>query len=117
MNRIQTLMQKLNISEQEAIELVAYDKSIDQNVKQLPFDLTDEQQKIAKKMSNSETHKKVTRNITKKIDAEKADVFMALVENLQSTYCDVTIINEGREVEFFSTSGKKYKIVLSCPRK
>lgn len=113
---IKYLMKKLDISEQEAIELIQFDKDVNSGI--IKDELTKEQKAVIKKMTNAETHKKTERKATpKKIVEEKAQVFNDLINDLEKkSYEEIKILNPNREVEFLF-KGKKFKIVLSMPRK
>ena len=52
MDKVTNLMEKLGISKEDAEKLIIYDKMVDQN-KPTPYDLTKEQQKIAKNYTKS----------------------------------------------------------------
>lgn len=123
---IQKLMEKLNISEAEAIELMEADKAIDKGEKL--FELTQEQKETEKKMRQADRAvnaygKEVKRE--RKADDDKRFLIDTLVwalttdiEHSGDNVCaeNVNIINPEREVEF-TYNGKKYKVVLSAPRK
>lgn len=110
------LMKKLNITEQEALELIEFDKDV--NSGKIKDELTKEQKAVIKKMTNSSTHKKTERKpAPKKVVAEKEKLFLKLVDDLEmNSYEEIKILNPNREVEFLF-EGKKFKIVLSMPRK
>ena len=104
---------KLGLSEKEIAEVVETDKRIDKGEKL--FDLPEELVKGAKKARMSGNTKGYTRE--KKVD----DTKRGLIELLTSVIAEqpacnsLTVDNPEREFNFL-WGGKKYKIVLSCPR-
>ena len=124
--KIHQLMIKLDISRNEAIELMCADKAIDKGEKL--FELSQEGKQVEKQMRQADRAvnaygKKVQRE--RKADDDKRfliDTFVwALTTDIEhsgdNVYAEnVNIINPEREVEFIY-NGKKYKIVLSAPRK
>ena len=122
---IAQLMQKLDITEAEAIQLLEDDKAIDRGVKL--FELTEEQKQAEKKAKATGT--RTVYNFQKrerKADNDKRMIINYLQSTLknwfqsnsQCTYNACTnfeIVNPEREF-LFTYNGKKYKIVLSAPR-
>lgn len=111
------LMHKLDISKDEAIDLINADKRIDKGEKL--FELTDEQQK-ASKQARISPRKPTVYNFSKrerKQDTEKIDLFNFLKDSLQSQedISNIEIVNLGRELTFLKNN-RKFKIVLSLPR-
>ena len=113
-------MKTLNISEAEARELMAYDEAIDHG-KPTEFDLTPEQKKVAKKMTNCD-HKKQTgtnykfqKRERKKNDA-KADLIAFLAEALGEKVAELQIVNEERQLSF-NYEGNAYELTLIQKRK
>lgn len=112
------MMKNLDLTRDEAIELINEDKEIDRmtSMKSINSDLTDEQKKASKQargVARKPSTKKSVRE--KKVDNDKLAI-MEKISNALDNATDVNIINAEREMEFF-VNGKKYKIVLSCPRK
>ena len=62
--RVEMLMKKLGCTEEEALDLIAYDKAVDKGQK-TQYDLTDEQKKVEKAMKNSDVHAKTEQKVTK----------------------------------------------------
>lgn len=112
-------MRILEISEEEAIEVLKADEEIDKGAKH--FELTADQKKAEKKMRGvaravNAYGKEVTRERTADID--KRELISALAE-LMENYSDnavVDVTNPEREINF-TKNGRKFKIVLSAPRK
>lgn len=112
-------MRILEISEEEAIEVLKADEEIDKGAKH--FELTADQKKAEKKMRGvaravNPYGKEVTRERT--ADLDKKELISALAELLEN-YSDnavVDVTNPEREINF-TKNGRKFKIVLSAPRK
>ena len=109
-------MTALNISREEAIQLIEDDKAIDRGAKM--FELDPELEKGAKKARNAGNCKGYTKptNREKKVDNDKRFLIETLELALSPFAENVEIANPEREMTF-THNGKKYKIVLSCPRK
>lgn len=118
---ILNLMKTLNITREEAIELDEYDDDVNHG-KKTEYDLTPEQEAVARKMTrveNNAKHKNVIRerkpNVVKEsIIAELANFFK---EDAQSqVFEDVIIANKSRKINF-SVNGVDYTIDLIEHRK
>ena len=117
-DKILLMMKNLDITREEAIELIEEDKKIDRmtSMKEIDNDLTDEQKEVVKKArrgSSGSKHKTTTKREKKKDDL-KASIIADIISVLNAD--DVNIINAEREIEFFKND-RKFKIVLSVPRK
>lgn len=113
---IQSHMEKLKISREEAIALIEDDKRIDKG--EDLFKLTPEQAKASKKARNivADKRKRASPKREKKTDNDKADLIQTIVDSLKEKgITEFNVINQEREFEFWE-NGRKYKIVLSCPR-
>ena len=126
MATVQKLMQVLGVSEEEAREILATDKAIEQGAD--PFPLTDAEEKASKEARRAEQDKATRKQTarTKKVDANKQTIinrFVATLENWfisnnQCTYnacTNIEMVNPEREFTFIY-NGIKYKVVLSAPR-
>ena len=112
--KIQKLMKSLNISREEAIELMEEDKAIDRGEKL--YELPKELQAGAKKARQAD-RKKTTVKREKKPKPEKEELCSAMMDGLRELGLDeINIINPEREFEFHK-DGVRYKVILSCPRK
>ena len=114
--KVKKLMKILNITEAEALEVIATDKEIDRGAKL--FELPDELKAGAKKARQAD--RKTNYNFAKrerKTDNEKAFLISSMVELLENVADGgaVDVANAEREFTFFYKS-RKYKVVLSCPR-
>ena len=117
-DKILLMMKNLDITREEAIELIEEDKKIDRmkSMKEIDNDLTDEQKEVVKKArrgSSGSKHKTTTKREKKKDDL-KASIIADIISVLNAD--DVNIINAEREIEFIKND-RKFKIVLSVPRK
>ena len=117
--KIHQLMMKLDINRNEAIELMFADQAIDKGEKL--FELSQEGKQVEKQMRQADRAvnaygKKVQRE--RKVDDVKSGLIELLTNVIQEQpMCNsLTVINAEREFEFM-WAGKKYKVVLSAPRK
>ena len=112
--RIQKLMKSLNISREEAIELMEEDKRIDKGEKL--YELPDELKAGAKKARQAERKKTETKR-EKKPKPEKEELCSAMMDGLRELGIeDFEVLNPEREFVFHK-GGVKYKVTLACPRK
>lgn len=123
--QVETLMRKLNISEAEALQVIADDKAIDKGEKL--FELTDEQKKVAKKMTNfdGKNRKKpmvldLKQSKTRQKNATKGAIIAELVtffnENSQFSVENLEILNDERQFAF-KIGEETYEITLIQKRK
>ena len=95
-------LKNLGLTDKEVAKVLADDEKIDKGAKK------------ARNAGNCKGYTKST-NREKKVDTDKQKLIADLLSGIP--YAEtVNIINAEREVEF-TYNGKKYKIVLSCPRK
>lgn len=111
-------LKNLGLTDEEVAEVLADDEKIDKGAKL--FELPKELEEGAKKARNAGNCKGYTKpkERKKKMDINKLAIIQNLGEIAENMADDRTInvINPEREFEFVY-NGKKYKIVLSCPRK
>ena len=111
--KIQKLMKSLNISREEAIDLIEEDKRIDKGEKL--YELDPELEKGAKKARQAD-RKKTEVKRERKPKPEKAEICSAMMEGLAELGVeDFNITNPEREF-LFTHNGTKYKVTLACPR-
>ena len=111
--KIQKLMKSLNISREEALELMEDDKEIDRGAKM--FELPDELKAGAKKARQAD-RKATTTKRERKPKPEKAEICSAMMDGLRELGVeDFNITNAEREF-LFVHNGTKYKVTLACPR-
>ena len=115
MATVQKLMQVLGVSEEEAREILATDKAIEQGAD--PFPLTDAEEKASKEARRAEQNKAARKQTTKpkKVDADKAEIISVLDDALCDLVDNVEVINPEREILFYFNE-RKFKITLSAPR-
>jgi len=112
--QIQKLMKSLNISREEALEVIAEDKRIDRGEKL--YELDPELEKGAKKARQAD-RKQTTTKREKKPKPEKEEICSAMMDGLRELGVeDFEILNPEREF-IFHKDGTKYKVTLACPRK
>ena len=115
-SKVEKLMRVLNLTEQEALEVIECDKRIDRGEKL--FELT-EDQKVAEKQARLTGERKSTKTTKreKKVDNQKQDIVATMVGSIINVFgVRVDVANEEREFEF-ELNDRKFKVVLSCPRK
>lgn len=114
-------LRKLGLTEEEITEIIATDKAIDRGAD--PFPLTDEQKKVAKKMTTSDTKTKKTAPTVYKFEQKKtrkenatkggiiAELAKFLIENSEFAPELVEITNKERQIAF-EVAGQKYELTL-----
>jgi hypothetical protein len=104
----------LGLSEEEVADVLDTDRRIDKGEKL--FDLPKELEEGAKKArmsGNCNGYTKTARE--KKVDEDKKFLMEIITDEISNHAQCFTIVNAERELTF-TYNGKKYKIVLSCPR-
>ena len=109
-------MKSLDISRDEALEIIADDEQIDKGVKL--FEQSAEQKKASKKYTKvskavNAYGKKVER--VRKADNDKRELIDILAESLAQLEIEHTVDNIEREINLLYNN-RKFKIVLSAPR-
>lgn len=118
--QMETIMKNLHVSQEEAEEIMAFDKEVDRmtSLKQINSDLTEDQQKALKKMKNGTGRAIATKPVKreKKANVAKKDIISNLTGAVMAQGAtDLNITNDEREFTFMM-NGVKYKVVLSAPR-
>ena len=118
---IERNMKLLDISREEATQMLEDDRRIDKGEKL--FTLTPEQEKASKKARQADRKKKTTvykfdtSKRKKPENKEKQIIITTLTESVEKLGAEnLDVTNNEREF-FFELNGTKYKIVLSMPRK
>lgn len=114
-------LKNLGLTDEEIADVLETDKRIDKGEKL--FELDKELEKGAKKARNAGNCKGYTKptNREKKVDEDKRELIYIIKNALINPLCgnlpveNLEIANPEREMTF-THNGKKYKIVLSCPR-
>lgn len=113
--KIQKLMKSLNISREEAIQVIEDDKAIDRGAKM--FELDPELEKGAKKARQAERKVSTTPvKREKKAKPEKAEICSAMMNGLKALGVDEFTVNNPEREFVFIHNGTKYKVTLACPR-
>ena len=112
-DRQKQALRKCGIPEAEWAELEATDKRIDRGEKL--FELDPELEKGAKKARQADRKPAERKPREKKIDCEKRTLLTLLYEAILPFCESYEVTNPEREFSF-THNGKKYKVVLSCPR-
>lgn len=114
-------LKNLGLTDEEVAKVLADDEKIDKGAKL--FELPKELEQGAKKARNAGNCKGYTKstNREKKVDEDKRELIYIIKNALTNPLCgnlpveNLEIANPEREMTF-THNGKKYKIVLSCPR-
>lgn len=123
--RIAEIMQKLQCSESEAIDILESDKAIDQGQKL--FELSDHQKKVSKQARQIARKPTEQKNKAKKEDNDKRGFMRELVQFLETSGAiNIELTNPERQVDFeleFTNPKteqkefRKHRLVFSAPRK
>lgn len=115
------IMNGLKCSEDEAREILAYDKAVEHDEK-TPYDLTPEQMRIARqaaRVSRKPTIYKLNKR-TRKPNATKGTIIAAVAEWLNATEIfsaeNIEITNKERQIKF-SSAGEVFELTLVQKRK
>ena len=112
-DRQKEALRKCGIPEAEWAEIEATDKEIDRGAKL--FDLDPELEAGAKKARQADRKPTERKPREKKADCEKRTLLTLLYESILPFCQSYEVTNPEREFSF-THNGKKYKVVLSCPR-
>lgn len=116
MDRMEHLMKTLDLTEQEAREMLADDAKIEKGADLFP--LSQEQKATEKKMRQADrkptAYKFTTRE--RKPNLAKREIIQTLDDALCDIADNVTVTNVERQIDF-ELDGVRYRIVLSAPRK
>lgn len=119
--RIEKMMKNLDISREEAIQLIADDEAVDKMTKasDINADLTEEQKAVIKEARKAD-RKPTVYNFnkrTRKADNEKAELVEMLAEALKGFgVLDLEIVNAEKLITF-AVGGNNYKLDLIKQRK
>jgi hypothetical protein len=112
--QIQKLMKTLNISEEEARQVIEDDRRIDKGEKL--FELSAELEAGAKKARQADRKKSDTSvKRERKSDNDKAELVAVIAEAVKTAGAEINVTNAEREIEL-RYNDRKFKIVLSAPR-
>lgn len=119
--KVEKIMRLLQCTEEEALDVIETDKIIDKGGR-TKYDLTKEQEKVAKKMSavKDRRAKDTENNKRGKVRAEnptKADLINFLYENLKNYNCNsLNITNKERQIAF-AVGDNDFELTLVQKRK
>lgn len=118
--KIVEIMNLLNCTEEEAIQVIADDKAIDKGQK-MSFDLTPEQEKVARSYAKTSTH-----TITQKVERKRkenptkagiiSELANFLTKDSENAVENVEIINKERQLSF-KIGENVFEIILTQKRK
>lgn len=113
---VEKLMKKLGCTEAEALEIIEADKAIDKGAKL--FELSDEQKKASKEATRADSKPRSKPTVKeKKADADKLHLMRVIETAIKyNPHCDSYEATNPEREAVFHFKGRKYKIVLSCPR-
>jgi len=112
--RIAHLMKTLDLTEEQARQMIADDDAIEKG-KDL-FPLTDEQKKASKQARSTGTRTYTFTQRERKEDIDKRELMTALAQCVTAFDEHPTITNAERQIDF-THNGRHFRIVLSAPRK
>ena len=116
--RIKDIMKKLDCTREEAIQILEDDDEIEHGADL--FKLTPEQEKVSKQarsVDRKPAKQKAKRE--RKADEEKREIISALDEAIVNI-CDcekIEITNIERQIDWTTSEGRRFRLILSCPRK
>lgn len=116
--RIKDIMKKLECTREEALQILEDDDAIEHG--EDLFKLSPEQEKVSKQarsVDRKPAKQKVKRE--RKADVEKREIIQALDEAIVNI-CDcesIEVTNIERQIDWVTSDGRKFRVVLSCPRK
>ena len=117
--RIAALMKSLDLSREEAIELLNEDKEVDRmDMGQVDNDLTADQKQTIKKMRKADRTPTAYKwkKPERKPNEEKRELIHLLETAVATSVDELTVTNPERQIDFVYNN-TRYSIVLSAPRK
>lgn len=112
--RIAQIMKTLDLTREEAIEMLADDEDIEHD-KPKSFDLPKDKQKIVAQYTRTTSGKKQERRVTHKDDFDKQDLIETIAKALETTVENLVIANKEREITFLF-NGAEYSVTLTKHR-
>lgn len=111
--QITEMMKKLDLTRDEAIEMLMEDEAIDKmSMKEVNSDLTDEQKKVIKKVSSTQSKPREKIKRERKVDEEKKFLIECIIRGLEST-AETSDIQTKTETEInFGAFGNQYTLKL-----
>ena len=111
--QIAHLMKTLDLTEDEAREMLADDEAIEKGADLFP--LTAEQEKASKKARSTGTRTYTFTKRERKADNDKRALIYSLAQCVMDFDKTLTITNAERQIDF-TYNGRAFRIVLSAPR-
>jgi len=112
--RIAHLMKTLNLTREEALQMIADDEAIDHGADLFP--LSAEQEKASKKARGTGTRTYTFTKRERKADNDKRELITMIFNALDYEADEKpTITNVERQIDF-NYHGRQFRIVLSAPR-
>lgn len=108
------LMRTLGISRAEAEELVAYDEMIERHEK-TEYDLTEEQEKVAKQYINSNSYSAHKKKTPRKIENVDREIVMTKLLDALEEFENTQVTIPSRQIDF-SYNGEDYYVSLMKKR-
>ena len=107
------MMKTLDLTREEAIEMLMEDEAIDKmSMKEVNSDLTDEQKKVIKKVSSTQSKPREKVKRERKVDEEKKFLIECIIKGLEST-AETSDIQTKTETEInFGAFGNQYTLKL-----
>ena len=111
--QIENAMKALDLTREEAIEMLAEDEEIDHGAN--PHPLTAEQEKASKKARSTGTRTYTFTKRERKPDNDKRELIERLWVEIFKLDCYAKVENPERQIDFHF-NGRHFRIVLSAPR-
>lgn len=116
MDRVEVIMKTLDLTREQALELLEDDKRIDRGEK-MDFDLAPEEEKNAKKYTRADTKKHAASGKKPREDDEKTAIIEQLFEFLsENSYENVEILNKSQKIGF-KLGENSFSLTLTRHRK
>ena len=110
--KIEKLIDNLQCSYEEALDIIQKDKEIDRGKNPFPLSEKPEKESKEERLVKGDIKPRAKPNRVKKVNNEKLE----LMKQITKGFDDVNYINPEREATFIYNE-TKYKVVLSIPRK
>lgn len=109
---IQKMMKSLDLTRDEAIEMLLEDEAVDKmSMKEVNDDLTDEQKKVIKKASATQSKERKSVKRERKVDEIKLAI-LTIIEKALAENVDDTISRKTETELHFKYSGEEYTLKL-----
>lgn len=110
--QIEKMMKSLDLSREEAIQMLLEDEEVDKmSMKEVTSDLTAEQKKTIKKVTQTQSGERAKPKRERKVDEAKKKILEGFTEYLASVGADVQPLITEAEMHF-SLDGAEYTVKL-----